>query len=86
MNCHVPRCVRELEPFGLSAGIQHLFPRRNTAGLSDLTALKLTDIEAMPHYSRFIRRFEHFGGKRFEYEAAHPGKAIRLYDGEAIII
>ena len=37
-----------------------------SAGLLDTTGLCLTDVEILPHYHRFLPRFEHF-------EEAHTG-------------
>jgi dipeptidase E len=36
--------------------------------LSDLTAFHLTDIEILPHYSRFLAQFERFEERAREYE------------------
>ena len=61
-------------------------PEMNTVGLNDLRGLKLTNAEILPHYSRFINRFERFEERCAEYENKHNLSVIRLNDGDAVFI
>ena len=61
-------------------------PEMNFMNLTDLTALGLTDIEVLPHYNKFLKRFEQFEEQCLAYEEEHRVKVIRLNDGEGIII
>jgi peptidase E len=58
----------------------------NFLNITDLNGLSLTDIEVLPHYSRFIDKFENFEGKCVEYEKKNNVSVIRLNDGEGVII
>lgn len=61
-------------------------PEMNTLKLSDLTALSLTTIQMLPHYSKFLERYEEFEEKCLQYEKHNKCKVIRINDGEGIII
>jgi len=54
--------------------------------LSDLSGFSLTDIEILPHYSRFLDRFENFEEIASQYEKKENRKVIRLDDGQAVFI
>ena len=54
--------------------------------LSDLSGLALTDVEILPHYSRFISRFERFEERAKEYEETANSTVIRLNDGQGVIV
>jgi peptidase E len=54
--------------------------------LSDLRALALTDMEILPHYHRFVSRFDRFEERAQEYERLHNCRVIRLDDGEGVFI
>lgn len=54
--------------------------------LKDLTGLALTNIEILPHYQRFISRFDRFEERAKEYEQSNNCSVIRLNDGEGIFI
>ncbi len=58
----------------------------NIVSLEDLTACALTDIQILPHYSKFIKRYDGFEERCSEYEKENNCKVIRLNDGEAAII
>ena len=58
----------------------------NIVGLKDLSACHLTDIQILPHYSKFSKRYAAFEEKCSEYEKKLNCKVIRLNDGEGIII
>ena len=55
-------------------------------GLSDLTGFALTDIEILPHYSRFLSVFDLFEETAKEYENAENRTVIRIDDGQAVFI
>ncbi len=58
----------------------------NFLGLIDLTGLRLAEVEVLPHYSRFIDRFENFEEKCRGYEKEHCVDVLRLNDGEGVLI
>lgn len=61
-------------------------PELNTVGLADLTALALTDAQVLPHYSRFLTRFQDFEATCAAYERETGCKVLRLDDGEGLFI
>jgi len=61
-------------------------PELNFIGLTDLKALALTKVEILPHYSRFINRFEFFEEKCCAYEEEHNAEVFRLNDGDGVFI
>ncbi|MDE7179112.1 MAG: peptidase E [Lachnospiraceae bacterium] len=58
----------------------------NFLGLTDLSGIKLTDIEVLPHYERFLKKFDRFEEKCQIYEKKHSVQVIRLNDGEGVFI
>jgi Peptidase E len=54
--------------------------------LSDFTGFALTNAEILPHYSRFLSRFDRFEETAKEYEAAENRTVIRIDDGQAVFI
>ena len=58
----------------------------NFLGLTDLNALSLTDVQVLPHYSKFLTRFEQFEEKCYAYEKEHNVNVIRINDGEGVFI
>ena len=61
-------------------------PEMNVPGLTDLTGLCLTDTQVLPHYSKFLKRFEHFEETCLNYENQHNVEVIRLNDGDGVFI
>ena len=61
-------------------------PEMNIAGIEDLNGLHLTNAEVLPHYSRFISRFERFEERCAAYEKEHHTNVIRLNDGDGLFI
>lgn len=61
-------------------------PEMNFIGLTDLNALALTKVEVLPHYNRFITRFEQFEERCRAYEKEHNTIVIRLNDGDGVIV
>jgi dipeptidase E len=61
-------------------------PEMNFLEMTDLRGLALTSIEVLPHYNRFMEKFEHFEEKCIEYEKAYNVKVIRINDGDGVIV
>lgn len=61
-------------------------PEMNFYGLTDLNGLSLTRYEVLPHYSRFLTKFERFEEKCRAYEEKQNTKVIRINDGDGVII
>ena len=58
----------------------------NFLGLKDLSGIRLTAVEVLPHYEKFLKRFDRFEEKCQIYEKEHSVKVIRLNDGEGVFI
>ena len=58
----------------------------NFLGLTDLNALSLTQVQVLPHYGKFISRFEQFEEKCRTYEKTHNVNVISINDGEGVFI
>ena len=58
----------------------------NFLGLTDLNGIALTDVEVLPHYDRFKRKFERFEERCHAYEEKRNVKVIRINDGDGIFI
>lgn len=61
-------------------------PEMNFLGLTDLRGLSLTQVQVLPHYSKFLSRFDGFEEKCCEYEKEHNVNVIRINDGEGVFI
>ena len=61
-------------------------PEMNFLGLTDLRGLSLTQIQVLPHYSKFLSRFDRFEERCCEYEKEHNVSVIRINDGEGVFI
>ena len=61
-------------------------PEMNFLGLTDLRGLNLTQTQVLPHYSKFLKRFEGFEEKCRAYEQEHGAEVIRLNDGEGVFL
>ena len=61
-------------------------PELNFLNLKDLNGLSLTNLEILPHYSKFLDRFDSFEEICSTYEKEKNIKVIRLNDGDAILI
>lgn len=61
-------------------------PEMNVWGLTDLNGLSLTKYEVLPHYSRFLTKFERFEEKCRTYEEKRNTKVIRINDGDGVVI
>ena len=82
---------------GISAGtlvlqqniqlVAQFSPKMNEdVGLTDLTGLALTDLEILPHYHRYMDRFEGLEERAKAYERANNCAVTRLDDGEAVFM
>lgn len=61
-------------------------PEMNFLGLTDLNGLSLTDVQVLPHYNKFLSRFEKFEEKCCDYEKQYNVSVIRINDGEGVFI
>ncbi|MBR5288170.1 MAG: Type 1 glutamine amidotransferase-like domain-containing protein [Clostridia bacterium] len=61
-------------------------PEMNLSGLCDLNGLGLTGIEVLPHYHKFLQRFDRFEERCAAYEAEYGVSVIRIDDGEGVMI
>ena len=61
-------------------------PEMNFLGLKDLRGLSLTNIQVLPHYSKFLTRFEQFEEKCSIYEKKHNVNVIRINDGDGVFV
>ncbi len=99
-ECHAHHILSELAKthclIGWSAGaivmcpnigiIEEFSPEMNLWGLDDLTAMNLTDIHILPHYSKFLNRYERLEERCHEYEKRTGCQLIRLNDGQGILV
>ena len=60
-------------------------PDMNSVGLTDLNGLHLTEAMILPHYSRFIGRYERFEERCALYERRSGRNVLRLNDGDGVI-
>lgn len=61
-------------------------PEMNELGLTDLHGIALTDCIVLPHYSKFIHKFNHFEEICRAFEADNHVSVIRLNDGDGVFI
>ena len=61
-------------------------PKMNFFGLTDLRGVALTQVQVLPHYSKFLSKFEKFEEKCCIYEKEHNVNVIRINDGEGVFI
>ncbi len=73
--------------FSSSIELIHIYsPELNFVNLTNFKGLSLTDIIILPHYNKFINRFDRFEERCQEYEEKNNIKVVRLNDGEGIIL
>lgn len=58
----------------------------DSVGLLDTIGLGLTDVEILPHYHRFLPRFEHFEKRAQAYERETGIPVLRIDDGQAVFL
>lgn len=61
-------------------------PDMNTPGLTDLSGLALTEVQVLPHYTRYLPRFEGFEEKCRLYEQEKQVRVLRLNDGDGVFL
>lgn len=61
-------------------------PEMNFLGLTDLSGLSLTEVQVLPHYRKFLTRFDRFEEKCCAYEKENHVHVIRLNDGDGVLI
>ena len=61
-------------------------PEMNFLSLTDLNGLALTDVQVLPHYSKFLSRFANFEETCRIYEEKHNINVIRINDGDGVFI
>ena len=61
-------------------------PEMNFLRLTDLRGLSLTQVQVLPHYSKFLSRFEKFEERCCAYEKKHNVHVIRINDGDGVFI
>lgn len=66
--------------------VNYYSPEMNFIELMDLNALALTNIQVLPHYSKFLTRFDRFEEKCCIYEQEHDVNVVRINDGEGVFI
>lgn len=72
---------------GPSLALINLYtPEMNFVKLKNLSALHFTDIQVLPHYRKFIKRFPDFEERCAQYETHTNSQVIRLSDGEGVLI
>lgn len=54
--------------------------------LSDFKRFGITNLQILPHYSRFIGRFENFEERAKQFEVDNNCNVIRIDDGQGIFI
>lgn len=98
-NCEVilDKLIQEKIVIGISAGaivmqkninlIAQYSPELNdNVNLTDFFGFGFSSIELLPHYSRFITKFERFEERAREYEITNNCQVIRINDGQAVIV
>ena len=61
-------------------------PEMNFMGRTDFRGLGLTEIQVLPHNSRFCKRFKNFEETCREYERNQGINVLRLNDGDGVFI
>ena len=89
--------VKDRILIGISAGslvlektieiIDGFEPQMNDeVGLTDFSGMGLTDIQILPHYHKFVKRYERCEERIIEYENKHHCNLIKIDDGQAVFI
>ncbi len=66
--------------------IDHYSPEMNFLKIKDLNGLALTNVQVLPHYSKYLTRFQGFEETCCVYENEHNVNVIRINDGEGVFI
>ncbi len=51
-----------------------------------LTGMSLTNIEILPHYTRYLSKFDRFEEIAAEYEIENDCKILRIDDGQGVFV
>ena len=66
--------------------VDHFSPElRPQAGGGDFTGMGITRVEILPHYHKYLPRFERFEERTAAYEQASGRCVIRLDDGHGVL-
>ena len=93
----IKRISKEKLLIGISAGsiimqkdmnlIAEFTPEMNdTVNLPDYSALGIVDVQIIPHYHRFIHRFDSFEERIKKYEIDNSCRVIRMDDGDGMLV
>ena len=66
--------------------VDKLTPEINIVKLDNLDSLSLTNTHIIPHYNKFLKRFDKLEDICQAYEQEHNCSIVRLDDGDGIII
>lgn len=66
--------------------VDRLTPEMNIVNLDNLKGLSLTNTHILPHYNKFLKRFDKLEDVCKAYEQEHNCTVVRLNDGDGIII
>ena len=66
--------------------VDKLTPEINIVNLDDLNGLSLTNTHIIPHYNKFLKRFNNLEDICKVYEQEYNCSIVRLNDGDGIII
>ena len=66
--------------------VDKLTSEMNIVNLDDLDGLSLTNTHIIPHYNKFLKRFDKLEDICQAYEQEHNCSIVRLDDGDGIII
>lgn len=72
--------------FGPTLSLVNLYsPELNFLNLTDLAGLALTQLQVLPHYSKFLSKIAFFEETCAEYEQQNNITVYRMNDGEGIV-
>ena len=66
--------------------INRYSPEMNFLEIKNLNGLALTNVQVLPHYSKYLTKFEGFEETCYVYENEHNVNVIRINDGEGVFI
>lgn len=66
--------------------VDRLTPEMNIVNLDNLKGLSLTNTHILPHYNKFVKRFDKLEDIYKAYEQEYNCTVVRLNDGDGIII
>lgn len=66
--------------------IEQYSPEMNEWEINDFTGMCLTDVQVLPHYNKFLKRYNNFEERCCEYEKNNQCTVIRINDGEGVLI